>query len=79
MAKGDSTTTDIDLLIREADVVDGEDSLAGESLVDLIEVDVVLRDTGFRECFRNRECRADAAQTYLIWQKGIIIRSKRTP
>ena len=59
MAKGDSATTDIDLLIGEADVVDGEDSLAGESLVDLVEVNVVFRDTGFCEGFRDGECRTD--------------------
>ena len=59
MAKGDSATTDIDLLIGEADVVDGENSLAGESLVDLIEVDIVFRDAGLCEGFRDSECRTD--------------------
>lgn len=60
MAHSDRATTDVDLLIRKAKVIDREDSLAGERLVDLKEVDIILGDASLRKDLRDCECRADS-------------------
>ena len=57
---GDGTTPDVDLVEGNAEVLYRVDGLASEGLVDFVEVDVVLRDTGFGENLGDGECRSNA-------------------
>lgn len=59
MSHSDRATTDVDLLIWKAEVIDREDSLAGKRLVDLKEVDIILGDASLRKDLRDCECRTD--------------------
>ena len=45
MTEGDSTSVGVDLLVGDLEGVDGHESLGGEGLVDLEEVDVGDGDT----------------------------------
>ena len=59
MTHGDGTTPDVDLVEGDAEVLYRVDGLAGESLVDFEEVDVVLRNTGLGENLGDGECRSN--------------------
>ena len=49
MTEGDGTTLGVDLLDWEAKLVDAPHALGGESLVDLVDVDIILGDAGLLE------------------------------
>ena len=49
MADGDSTTVNVDLLEGNTNFLHAEDGLAGEGLVDLVKVNIVLGQTGLFE------------------------------
>lgn len=45
VSKGDSTSPEVNLVLVDTDVSDRHDGLAGERLVDLVEVDFVFGDS----------------------------------
>lgn len=49
MTEGDSTALGVDLLGGQAKLVDAPHTLGGEGLVDLVDVDLILGDTGLLE------------------------------
>lgn len=50
MAESNSTTLGVNLLRRNAELINTPDTLGSEGLVDLVNVDIILGDAGLLQC-----------------------------